>query len=120
MDDQMIRNLLSHTYQEFNNRNIPAVLSGMHPEVSWPNGMEGGYVYGHAGIQDYWTRQWTMVNPHVTPVSFKKESDGRTLVKVHQLVKDLDGNILMDRMVEHVYKFRDGLIISMEIREYAH
>jgi hypothetical protein len=34
--------LLAHTYAAFNGRDIDAVLAVMHPEVDWPNGMEGG------------------------------------------------------------------------------
>jgi hypothetical protein len=36
---------------------------------------------------------------------------------VQQTVRDLDGHILMDRLVEHVYRIEGGLIVAMEIRE---
>jgi hypothetical protein len=39
------------------------------------------------------------------------------VVTVHQVVRDLSGKMLVDRMVEHVYSVEDGLIRSMEIRE---
>lgn len=34
--------LLIKTYKAFNARDIEAVLAVMHPEVDWPNRMEGG------------------------------------------------------------------------------
>jgi hypothetical protein len=43
--------------------------------------------------------------------------DGRTIVNVHQIVRDLKGTVLMDRMVQHVYRISGGLIEKMEIRE---
>jgi len=89
----------------------------MNPDVVWPNGMEGGTVHGHEGVRAYWTRQWGMIDPHVEPVGFRKDGDGRIAVSVHQVVRDLSGNVLLDRMVEHVYTLRDGLIRSMDIRE---
>ena len=89
----------------------------MTPEVAWPNGMEGGTVHGHEGVRSYWTRQWGMIDPHVDPVTFEQESDGRIVIRVHQVVKELTGKLLMDRMVEHVYTLKDGLIAAMEIRE---
>ena len=89
----------------------------MTPDVEWPNGMEGGTVHGHEGVRTYWTRQWGMINPHVDPVTFREEGDGRIVVGVHQVIRELSGKVLMDRMVEHVYSFRDGLITGMEIRE---
>jgi hypothetical protein len=29
--------------------------------------MDGGYVHGREAVREYWTRQWTMVSPHVEP-----------------------------------------------------
>jgi hypothetical protein len=58
-----------------------------------------------------------MINPHVNPASFREEETGRIAVGVHQVVKDLSGKVLLDRMVEHVYTLKDGLIQSMDIRE---
>lgn len=111
------RDLLDFVYAAFNRREIDAILPKVHPEVEWPNGMEGGWVHGREGVRDYWTRQWGVVDPHVEPVSIEAEDDGRTIVNVHQVVKDLKGSVLMDRMVQHVYSIADGLITRMEIRE---
>jgi hypothetical protein len=87
----------------------------MHPEVIWPNGMEGGYVHGHEGVRAYWTRQWSMIDPHVEPVNIEMEHNGRFVVVVHQVVRELDGNLLQDTIVHHAYKIRDGLIERMDI-----
>ena len=89
----------------------------MRSDVVWPNGMEGGVVHSHEGVRAYWTRQWGMIDPHVEPVSFVDEDAGRIAVSVHQVVRDLSGKVLLDRMVMHVYTLKDGLIQSMDIRE---
>ena len=109
--------LLKKAYLAFNARDLDSALATMRPDVVWPNGMEGGMVHGHEGVRTYWTRQWGMINPHVDPVSFQEDELGRIVVSVHQVVRDLSGNVLLDRMVEHVYTLKDGLIQSMEIRE---
>jgi hypothetical protein len=111
------RDLLKSVYAAFNRRDIDAILPRMHPQVEWPNGMEGGWVHGHQGVRSYWTRQWGMVDPHVEPVSIEAAADGRIIVNVHQMVRDLKGTMLTDRMVQHVYSISDGLIERMEIRE---
>jgi ketosteroid isomerase-like protein len=113
------RELLISTYASFNARDVDSVLKTMHEDVDWPNGMEGGWVHGRAGVRDYWTRQWRVVDPHVEPVGFVTEADGRVTVTVKQVVRDLSGAILLDRLVEHVYRIEDGLIRNMEIRELA-
>jgi ketosteroid isomerase-like protein len=108
--------LLARTYALFNARDLEGALSAMHPDVDWPNGMEGGYVHGHQGVRDYWTRQWQVIDPHVEPRRFESDDKGRIVVDVHQLVRDLSGRLLVDQMVQHVYSIRDGVIVHMEIR----
>lgn len=109
--------VLSRTYEAFNARDIDSALAAMHPDVEWPNGMEGGTVHGHIGVREYWTRQWAMIDPRVEPKSFDLDKGGRVVVGVHQVVRDLAGKTLLDRMVEHVYSIEDDLIRNMEIRE---
>jgi limonene-1,2-epoxide hydrolase len=111
------RRILEKAYAAFNARDIDAALAAMHADVDWPNGMEGGSVHGHDGVCDYWTRQWGMIDPHVEPVRFEEDADGRTVVHVHQVVRDLSGNVVADGMIQHVYLIEDGLVRSMEIRE---
>jgi ketosteroid isomerase-like protein len=109
--------LLKETYRAFNARDIDAALALMQPDVQWPNGMEGGTVHGRTGVREYWTRQWKVLDPHVDPVSFGLDEAGAVIIGVHQVVRDLLGKTLLDRMVEHVYSIKDGLICRMEIRE---
>ena len=82
---------LTVTYRAFNARDIDAALALMHTDVDWPNGMEGGRVHGHQAVRDYWTRQWGLIDPHVEPIDFRTDEDGRTVVDVHQVVRDLAG-----------------------------
>lgn len=109
--------LLKQAYAAFNARDMEGALSTMRVDVEWPNGMEGGTVHGREGVREYWTRQWGMINPHVDPVSFELDSSGNVVVGVHQVVRDLSDKVLVDRVVEHVYEVKDGLIQSMTIRE---
>jgi hypothetical protein len=109
--------LLRNLYAAFNAREIDRVLAALHPDVDWPNGMEGGRVYGRNAVREYWTRQWEMVDPHVEPVAFRPGGPGETVVDVHQVVRDREGNLLLDRVVQHVYFIEGGLIRSMQILE---
>ena len=108
--------LLHRVYAAFNRREIETVLAAMHPDVDWPNGMEGGRVLGTAAVREYWIRQFEILDPRVDPESFATENDGRIAVAVHQRVHDKTGNLLVDQIIQHVYEIRDGLIQSMEIR----
>ena len=86
----------------------------MHRDVVWANGMEGGNVHGHEGVRDYWTRQWKLVNPRVDPQNFQSNGK-RVLVYVHQVVRSMDGTVIVDQMVKHVFTFEDGLVKKFEI-----
>jgi ketosteroid isomerase-like protein len=109
--------LLLKIYDAFNRRDIQAVLATMHPDVDWPNGMEGGRVHGREAVRQYWLRQWSQIDPRVEPLKFQTDPTGAIVVEVHQLIRDLSGNLLAQRMVQHVYRIEGGLIRSMEIRE---
>ncbi len=109
------RELLHAAYREFNTRALNDVLARMHPDVVWPNGMEGGFVYGVEGVRDYWTRQWAILDPKVEPISITEDEAGRWVVQVHQVVHDHDGNLLLDTIVHHAYQIENGLIVRMDI-----
>ena len=107
--------LLSRIYVAFNRREIETVLSALHPDVDWPNGMEGGRVLGHDAVRAYWTRQFQILDPQVEPRSFTTENDC-VVVDVEQVVHDKSGKLLVSQMVQHVYQFHDGLVWRMDIR----
>jgi ketosteroid isomerase-like protein len=109
--------MLRTVYAAFNARDVDAALAVMHPDVVWPNGMEGGNVSGHGGVRAYWTRQWSMIAPSVEPMRIRAEADGRVAVEVHQIVRDLGGRVLKEQVGRHVYAFADGRIASMEIQQ---
>jgi len=109
------REILRAAYRDFNSRNIDAVISLMHPDVMWANGMEGGHVYGKDEVRAYWRRQFTTLNPQVNPISIQPAGDTSWTVEVHQVVHDMVGNLLLDTTVYHTYQFRDALIARMDI-----
>lgn len=110
------RETIKMAYAAFNERNIEGVLSFFHPDVEWPNGWEGGYVYGHHEVREYWTRQWKELDPFVYPVDFKELEEEELEVEVRQVVKKLSGEVLVDGRIYHIYKFQNELIKRMEIK----
>lgn len=109
--------LLKRVYERFNARDMETVLAAMHEDVVWANGMEGGHVHGRDAVRSYWTRQWAIVDPHVDPVGFSIGTDGATIVEVHQVVHDLEGRLLVDQRVGHIFRVEDGQIKRFDIRD---
>lgn len=107
--------LVRSLYRAFNLRDIDAVLAALTADVDWPNGWEGGRVVGHAGVRDYWQRQWAEVDPTVEPTAIGGRPDGTVEVAVHQVVRDRAGGVLSEGPVRHVYAFRGALVRRMTI-----
>ena len=47
---------------------------------------------------------------HVT-----QRDDGATAVEVHQVVRDLEGKVLLDETVRHVFQIDEGLVTRFDI-----
>jgi hypothetical protein len=109
--------LLRRSYDAFNSRNIDAALALMTADVNWPNMIQGTRARGHDEVREYWKRQFEVIDPHVDPEKMTMMDDGRVVVDVHQIVKQLDGTVRDDRMVQHVYTLRDGLVERMDVQQ---
>ncbi|MGB3616028.1 MAG: nuclear transport factor 2 family protein [Elainellaceae cyanobacterium] len=107
--------LLRTAYAAFNARDIDAAIALMTPDVHWPRAFKGGFVRGPEEVRAYWTEQWSEIDGHVEPVAFHSEEDGQVLVEVHQVVRDLDGAVLVDEQVGHRFTLEQGLIQVMEV-----
>lgn len=107
--------LIRKIYAAFNARDIPAILATFDPQVRWSRAWEGDYAVGHEEVRDYWLRQWQELNPHVGPTAIREVGEGKLEVAVHQLVKDMQGQVLFDGHVTHLYTLQDGLIKQMDI-----
>jgi hypothetical protein len=112
---KQLQDVIKKAYAAFNARDIDTALSTMHPDVQWPKAFEGGYATGHDEIRAYWTRQWTAIDPRVEPIEFHERENGTAAITVHQLVKDLQGKIIFDGIVKHVYTLTQGLLSRMDI-----
>ena len=118
--------VLRRIYDRFNARDIDGVLTVLADDVTWANGMDGGHVHGREAVRAYWTRQWSVVSPHVEPVGFHKAAEGAIVVEVRQSVRDLEGKPLQDqthglkdKTVGHVFRLQDGKVTRFDIQDAA-
>jgi len=111
--------LIEQAYSAFNKRDIDAASALMTEDVSWPKASEGGRVVGKEEIRAYWARQWREFDPHVEPLAITEGDGGRVRVRVHQLVKNIQGDVLSDSEVLHVFTVNSGLIAAMDLGDEA-
>jgi hypothetical protein len=117
-------NVIKQLYKDFNARNIDEVLVMLTGDVMWANAMDGGYAHGHDAIRAYWTRQWSIVDPHVEPVRFTPAHEGSIVVEVIQPIRNLDGSVvhgepygLRDKTVGHIFHFRGGKVSRFDVQD---
>lgn len=113
------KTLIEQEYSAFNKRDIDGALALMTQYVSWPKASEGGKVVGKEEIRTYWTRQWGEFDPHVEPLTITEEDRGKVRVRVHQIVNSLQGEVLADSEVLHVFTVKAGLIAAMDLGDEA-
>ncbi|MGB3237457.1 MAG: nuclear transport factor 2 family protein [Geitlerinemataceae cyanobacterium] len=106
---------LQSLYDAFNNREIETIISFMRPDVKWANGLEGGFVYGRDAVREYWTNQFKDIQPELETLKFETDENNRNVVTVHQVIKDVQGNLLADATVQQIFTIENGLISLYEI-----
>lgn len=113
------KSLIEQAYSAFNRRDIDGALALMTEDVSWPKASEGGKVRGKEEIRAYWTRQWREFDGHVEPLAIIEEKGGKIRVRVHQRVRNLQGDLLWDGEVLHILTMNNGLIAAMDLGDEA-
>ncbi len=108
---------LQNLYDAFNKREIEIIISLLRPDVKWANGLEGGFVYGRDAVREYWTNQFKDIQPELETLKFETDDNNRNIVTVHQIIKDLQGNVLADTTVQQIFTIEDGLISVYELGE---
>lgn len=111
-DEAVIR----RAYEAFNSREIDLAIGWLAPDVDWPNAIEGGRVHGPEGVREHWARQFEYSSPMVDPRRFFVDENEMIVAEVHQVVENLEGEVIADKVVEHAYRLRNGLIGYMEVR----
>ncbi|MCA1626259.1 MAG: nuclear transport factor 2 family protein [Acidobacteria bacterium] len=106
---------LQNLYEAFNKREIETIISLMHPDVKWANGMEGGFVYGRDAVREYWRKQFEIIQGQLEPLEYETDENNRNIVTVHLVVRDLEGNLLLEKTVQHIFTIENDLISLFEI-----
>ena len=109
--------LLRDVYAAFNARDVDAVIAALQSDVDWPNAIEGGRVAAATKCATTGAASSSRSTRASSCADSPSAGDGRVAVAVHQIVHALDGTLLADGEVTHVYSFRDGLVVRMEVIE---
>jgi hypothetical protein len=100
-------------YAAYNRQDSEALLAPVSEDVDWPDG--SARLHGKAELRAYWTRQWTVTRTHDEPVKITDLAPDRNVVRISQVVRALDGTKISEGTLDHVHRFRNGLIAHMDI-----
>jgi hypothetical protein len=89
----------------------------MHPQVEWSNGMEGGMLHGREAVRDYWLRQGEVMSTHVDPIDFTMIDERRVAATIAMKMHDMDGSLMMDQQLVHVYTIENNMVTKMVIKQ---
>ena len=106
---------LETLYDAFNKREFETIFAMMQPDVKWANGMDGGFIYGRDAVREYWRKQFEVTQGQLEPLKFETDENNRSIVTVHLIVRDLQGNVLVARTVKQMFTIENGLISLFEI-----
>jgi nuclear transport factor 2 (NTF2) superfamily protein len=107
--------LLQQTYAAFNAHDWASALAAMHPDVEWSNVADGCVTHGHDELRAYLMRRWNGLDSQADLLRVDADDDGRIVVAVHQIVRDPEGHVVVERFVEEAYLVEDGLIKRMAV-----
>ncbi|OAH11553.1 nuclear transport factor 2 family protein [Streptomyces jeddahensis] len=122
--------LLRRMYEVFSTDEREAVLAvALAPDVDWPNVLDGVRLHGHEEVRAYWARQFAAGTPLVRLEGLRldEEEPGaaappggspRVVATVRTGMRDETGDHWADALVEHVYSFTvGGLVSRMDVRQ---
>lgn len=110
-NQQFLKNL----YEAFNRREIEKLISLMKPDVKWANGMECGFVHGQNAVREYWLKQFETMRTELEPLEYETGENDRNVVTVRLIVRDLEGNLLLEKTVQQIFTIDNGLISLFEL-----
>jgi hypothetical protein len=111
-----LESMVRESYAGFNARNAEVAAQGLSPDVEWPDQLEGGTIVGREAVIAYWRRQWKTFDPTMEPLQLTWADDGDLVVNVRQVLKGPGDIIIVNGFVRHIYTFRDGLAVRLQIR----
>jgi len=109
--------LLLEAYAAFNRRDSDALLALVSEDVNWPNG--GARLHGKGEVRAYWIQQWAVTHTHDEPVEITDLSQDRSVVRISQVVRTLNGSTISEGLFDHVFQIEGGFIMRMDIQNVS-
>jgi len=111
--------LLTQVYEAYNRQDFAAFSAFLTPDVDWPNQLQGTRVIGPDAVAAQWRETAKTIVVDLAPVSFSAAPDGRVVVDVNQIVRNLSGQIWSDSCVRHLFTLEGDRIARLDVEPLA-
>lgn len=108
------RSLLLRFYKALDSKDVEGVAAVLHPDVDFPDQLNGGRLTGAAAVRDYFAGAFDLINSENAVSEFRSGPDGTMEARVHHHVTSLEGRLWHDGPVDYRFTFRDGLIARVD------
>ncbi|MGD1899805.1 MAG: nuclear transport factor 2 family protein [Phormidesmis sp.] len=109
------QDFIFQAYTAFNRQDIKALLAFISDGVSWPDDDDDHRLHGKDAVRAYWLKKWETTRPYDKPVAISALSEEVSVVRIEQLVYDLDGAVISEGIFEHTFEIKDRLIVRMDL-----
>lgn len=107
-------------YDAYNRQDVEGLLALVTEDVDWPDGAGPDRLHGRGAVRRYWTQQWkTAALTHDEPVGFATHDDGRTAVRIRQVIRQPTGSIVSTGTFVHLHRLDGDRIATLEIQADA-
>lgn len=103
--------LLISLYDAISRQDVDGVLSLMHPDVDWPDTLDGGRIHGLAAMRDYWTRQFALIRVSTALIDYVENADGTIATRVTYTRFAADGRLWDDQVAGNIFRFEGDRIL---------
>lgn len=111
-----LQTVLEEAYDAFNRRDLARIRSLMHPDVVWPDTLDGVTEFvGVEAVMSQFARVFATIVPNIALIRVVDESADAITVESQYSVESPDGHIWTDSRATLTYHFRDGLLSGMTI-----
>lgn len=100
-----------------NRQDFEAGVALLHPDVDWLDVMNGGRRRGPAAVRAYWTEAYALITSGTSMINYRRIGKDRIAARLLHSVTDKQGKLWDEEALTHVFTFKDGLIIRMDLAE---
>lgn len=108
---------ITELWTSLNRQDFDAAIALLHPDVDWQDIMNGGRRRGPAAVRAYWDEVDALVTLCSSLIDYRRIGDDRLAARLLHAVRDKQGKLWAEEALTHVFTFKDGLIVRMDLAE---